>query len=84
MKLKNITANRKNIPTNSGVILHNMRGMSMGLIASSVVLPVISAEAATGLMAVVISGYYGYKMEKETHDLKQLKKGSLTRFLTNS
>lgn len=55
-----------------GIILENMRGLSFSLMASSLAVPILGTEAITMAMGILIGGYYGYRLESQTHELSSL------------
>jgi hypothetical protein len=55
-----------------GVILENIRSLSFSLMASSLLIPIFSSETITILLGIFIGSYYGYRMEKQTHELSSL------------
>jgi hypothetical protein len=55
-----------------GIIIDNIRGLSFSLTATSLVGPVLGAEALVMALGIMIGSYYGYRIEKETHELRSL------------
>ena len=55
-----------------GIIMENLRGLSISLIASTLVMPVLVSEYAGIALGMVVGAYYGYRIEKQTHELRTL------------
>jgi hypothetical protein len=55
-----------------GIILENVRSLSFSLMASSLALPLLGTEAIAVAICIMIGGYYGYRLEKETHEFSSL------------
>lgn len=55
-----------------GIVFSNLRGLSFSLTVSSLVAPIIAAEAVLAATGILLGAYYGYKIEKETHELSSL------------
>ena len=51
-----------------GIILDNMRSLSLGLTVTSLLVPLFQTELFLMLLGVLMGGYYGYRIEKETHN----------------
>lgn len=55
-----------------GIILENIRNLSFSLIATSLAMPLLGAETVAIAMGVLIGSYYGYRIEKQTHEFSSL------------
>ena len=55
-----------------GIIMENLRDLSLSIMASSLVFPLFLADSATLLAGIILGGYYGYRIEKQTHELRSL------------
>jgi len=58
--------------TNLGIIMENLRGLSISLVASTLIMPILFSENAGIAMGMVVGAYYGYRIEKQTHELRTL------------
>lgn len=54
------------------IILDNIRELSLSLTATSLIGPFLGAGLPVIALGVMIGCYYGYKLEKETHELRSL------------
>lgn len=55
-----------------GIILENIRGLSFSLMATSLAMPAFSPEPLAAALGVLIGSYYGYMIEKQTHEFSSL------------
>ena len=56
----------------TGILMDNLRNLSLSVMASSIFLPMVMAESAIMAFSVLIGGYYGYRIEKQIHDFREL------------
>lgn len=52
--------------------MDNIRSLSLGLTAASLVAPLFRTELILIAIGALMGGYYGYRIEKETHEFKSL------------
>jgi hypothetical protein len=55
-----------------GIVLENLRELSLSIMAGSLIFPLFLGDWAILLLGIVIGGYYGYRIEKQTHELRTL------------
>jgi hypothetical protein len=55
-----------------GIIMENIRSLSFSLMASSLVMPAFRLGAIAVALGALIGSYYGYRMEKQTHEFSSL------------
>jgi hypothetical protein len=55
-----------------GIILDNARNLMISIMATSLTLPIFGSEMLTILLGVIIGSYYGFLIEKQTHELSSL------------
>ena len=58
--------------SHSGIVMDNIRSLSLGLTVASIVVPLFRTELILIAIGVLMGGYYGYRIEKETHELSSL------------
>ena len=58
--------------SHSGIVMDNTRDMSISIMASSLFLPLIMADTMIMLFGLLIGGYYGWKIERQIHELRSL------------
>ncbi len=51
-----------------GIVLGNARSMAISLMATSLAISVLGLEPVTILLGIMIGSYYGYVLEKQTHE----------------
>lgn len=52
--------------------MENLRNLSISLTAGSLFIPMFFAEAVTMAFGIMVGAYYGYRIEKQTHELRSL------------
>lgn len=55
-----------------GILLDNIRDLSLSIMASSLFLPLLVAGPVVMLIGLLIGGYYGWRIEKQIHELRTL------------
>ena len=55
-----------------GIIMDNMRNLSLSIIAGSLFLPLLMADTMVMAFGLLIGGYYGWRIEKQMHELRTL------------
>ena len=55
-----------------GIVFENIRSMSFSIMAYSLVMPLIRLDFITILFGILVGCYYGYMLEKHTHELRSL------------
>lgn len=55
-----------------GIILNNIRSLSLSLMTTSIILQILKSNIFTILIGILIGAYYGYRMEKQTHEFRSL------------
>ncbi len=55
-----------------GIVFDNLRELSLSLTVSSLVAPLVSHSHVLTAAGVCLGVYYGYRIEKQTHELSSL------------
>ena len=55
-----------------GILLDNLRSLSLGLTVSSLFASLFNTEFILIIVGVLMGSYYGYKIEKQTHEFRNL------------
>ena len=55
-----------------GIIMSNMRNLSLSVMAGSLFLPLLMADTVVMAFGLLIGGYYGWRTEKQMNELRTL------------
>jgi hypothetical protein len=55
-----------------GIIMDNLRSLSLSLTVCSLFIPFLGAEAVIVATGILLGSYYGYVIEKQIHELRTL------------
>ena len=55
-----------------GILLDNVRDLSLSVMASSLVIPLLLSWPAAIMTGLLIGVYYGWRIEKQIHELRTL------------
>ncbi len=55
-----------------GIVFDNLRNLVLSLTVCSFLAPLFDAELFLIVLGFLMGGYYGYRIEKETHEFRTL------------
>ncbi|MCK4714333.1 MAG: hypothetical protein KAT35_02070 [Candidatus Aenigmarchaeota archaeon] len=55
-----------------GIVMDNLRSLSLSLVVCSLLAPVLGAETIIMTTGILLGSYYGYVIEKQMHELRTL------------
>jgi hypothetical protein len=55
-----------------GVVMEDLRSLTIGLLAISMALPVLIPDLAAAALGTALGIHYGYRIEKHMHEIRTL------------
>lgn len=55
-----------------GILMDNMRELSLSIMTSSLFLPLLMADTVAIAFGLLIGGYYGHRIESQIHEFRSL------------